>query len=54
MRLRLKSFETMVDQDIGYFDDPANPVGALCNKLANDASHVQSGMHFQIVYRGDR
>ena len=36
------SFRAMIDQDIGYFDNPANPVGALCNRLANDASNVQS------------
>ena len=42
MRLRDMSFRAMIDQDIGYFDNPANPVGALCNRLANDASNVQS------------
>lgn len=36
------SFRSMLDQDISYFDNPSNPVGALCNRLANDASNVQS------------
>ncbi|XP_039267520.2 ATP-dependent translocase ABCB1-like [Styela clava] len=40
-RLRRKAFESMVRQDISYFDDHKHSTGALCSRLATDASRVQ-------------
>lgn len=31
----------MLRQEIGWFDDPQNGVGALCARLAADAAAVQ-------------
>ncbi|KAJ2945157.1 hypothetical protein O0L34_g9220 [Tuta absoluta] len=40
-RLRVAVFESMLKQEIGWFDDPLNGVGALCARLAADAAAVQ-------------
>jgi len=40
-RLRKRAFGTIVGQDIAYFDDERNSVGALCSRLASDCSNVQ-------------
>lgn len=40
-RLRQRAFKTIVSQEIGYFDDQRNSVGALCARLAGDCSNVQ-------------
>ncbi|XP_059046777.1 multidrug resistance protein homolog 49-like isoform X2 [Achroia grisella] len=40
-RLRVAAFETMLKQEIGWFDDPLNGIGALCSRLAADAAAVQ-------------
>ncbi|CAH0663970.1 unnamed protein product [Spodoptera exigua] len=40
-RLRVAAFETMLKQEIGWFDDPKNGVGALTARLAADAAAVQ-------------
>ncbi|XP_026751767.1 multidrug resistance protein homolog 49-like isoform X2 [Galleria mellonella] len=40
-RLRVAAFETMLKQEIGWFDDPSNGIGALCSRLAADAAAVQ-------------
>ncbi|KAJ2945156.1 hypothetical protein O0L34_g9219 [Tuta absoluta] len=40
-RLRVAAFESMLKQEIGWFDDPLNGVGALCSRLAADAAAVQ-------------
>ncbi|EDV36373.1 uncharacterized protein Dana_GF11993 [Drosophila ananassae] len=40
-RLRKRAFGTIVSQDIAYFDDEKNSVGALCSRLASDCSNVQ-------------
>ncbi|CAH8570393.1 unnamed protein product [Schistosoma bovis] len=39
-RLRSKVFESMLNQEIGWFDKPENQAGALTAKLANDAMKV--------------
>lgn len=31
----------MLQQEIGWFDDPVNGIGALCSRLAADAAAVQ-------------
>jgi len=40
-RLRIKTFEALLHQDISYFDDPNNNTGALCTRLSTEASAVQ-------------
>ncbi|CAG5040900.1 unnamed protein product [Parnassius apollo] len=40
-RLRVRAFRSMLKQDIGWFDNPVNGVGALCSRLAADAAAVQ-------------
>ncbi|XP_026331957.1 multidrug resistance protein homolog 49-like isoform X2 [Hyposmocoma kahamanoa] len=40
-RLRVAAFAAMLKQEIGWFDNPANGVGALCGRLAADAAAVQ-------------
>ncbi|XP_021208843.2 multidrug resistance protein homolog 49 isoform X1 [Bombyx mori] len=40
-RLRVAVFRKMLAQEIGWFDDPKNGVGALCARLAADAAAVQ-------------
>lgn len=39
--LRRHSFRAMLRQDISFFDDPANNVGALSSQLGMDAARVQ-------------
>ncbi|XP_061380949.1 multidrug resistance protein homolog 49-like isoform X2 [Danaus plexippus] len=40
-RLRVAAFRAMLRQEIGWFDDAVNGVGALCARLAADAAAVQ-------------
>uniref|UniRef100_A0A2A4JRP4 ABC-type xenobiotic transporter n=1 Tax=Heliothis virescens TaxID=7102 RepID=A0A2A4JRP4_HELVI len=40
-RLRVAAFESMLKQEIGWFDDTRNGVGALSARLASDAAAVQ-------------
>jgi ATP-binding cassette subfamily B (MDR/TAP) protein 1 len=40
-RLRSKTFNAILRQEIAYFDDPANTTGALCTRLSTEASAVQ-------------
>ena len=41
LRLRQMSFAAMLRQEIGWFDDKKNQVGALTSRLATDASLVR-------------
>ncbi|XP_044065308.1 ATP-binding cassette, sub-family B (MDR/TAP), member 4 isoform X2 [Siniperca chuatsi] len=41
LKLRLGAFKSMMRQDLGWFDDPKNSVGALTTRLATDAAQVQ-------------
>ncbi|XP_017777587.1 PREDICTED: multidrug resistance protein 1B-like isoform X2 [Nicrophorus vespilloides] len=41
LRVRSKLFETMLKQEIGWYDRKDNGTGALCTKLSADASGVQ-------------
>jgi len=41
VRLRKRAFRAILRQDIAYFDDHRNSTGALCTRLASDASRVQ-------------
>uniref|UniRef100_A0A1A9X3Q1 ABC-type xenobiotic transporter n=1 Tax=Glossina brevipalpis TaxID=37001 RepID=A0A1A9X3Q1_9MUSC len=40
-RLRSDTFETLLKQEVAYFDHPTNSVGAICSRLAADCSNVQ-------------
>lgn len=40
-RLRRMAFSTLLKQEVAYFDDEKNSVGALCSRLAGDCSNVQ-------------
>ena len=41
LRLRGLVFQTILRQEIGWFDDPANGTGALCSKLSTEAAAVR-------------
>uniref|UniRef100_A0A3P9I9C9 ATP-binding cassette, sub-family B (MDR/TAP), member 4 n=1 Tax=Oryzias latipes TaxID=8090 RepID=A0A3P9I9C9_ORYLA len=41
LKLRLGAFKAMLRQDLGWFDDSKNSVGALTTRLATDAAQVQ-------------
>ncbi|XP_010013816.1 PREDICTED: multidrug resistance protein 1-like [Nestor notabilis] len=41
MRLRSLSFKTLLQQEIGWYDDQKNAVGVLLTRLATDASQVK-------------
>jgi len=45
MRMRKQAFESMMQQEIGWFDQPQNNTGALCQKLSGDASAIQGVSH---------
>lgn len=40
-RLRGQTFQTMLRQEVGWFDDKTNGTGTLCAKLSGDAAAVQ-------------
>ncbi|MPC45721.1 Multidrug resistance protein 1 [Portunus trituberculatus] len=40
-RLRKLTFAAMLRQEVGWFDDDKNSVGALCSRLSGDAASVQ-------------
>ncbi|KAL4222180.1 ABC transporter B member 11 [Mactra antiquata] len=41
LRLRSMCFKALMRQEISYYDDHNNSVGALCTRLSTDASQVQ-------------
>ncbi|XP_037532573.1 ATP-binding cassette, sub-family B (MDR/TAP), member 4 [Nematolebias whitei] len=41
LKLRLGAFKSMMKQDLGWFDNHKNSVGALTTRLATDAAQVQ-------------
>lgn len=47
-RLRLRTFKTLLRQDVAYFDNPKNNTGALCTRLATEASSVQGATGIRI------
>ncbi|XP_063789645.1 bile salt export pump-like [Pseudophryne corroboree] len=47
-RLRKIGFQSMMGQEVGWFDDPKNSPGALTTRLATDASQVQGATGSQI------
>lgn len=40
-RIRKMAFNAMLKQDMGWYDEDANSVGALCARLSSDSSAVQ-------------
>ena len=50
-RLRTKTFEAMLRQDVAYFDDPSNTTGSLCTRLSTEASAVRgaSGIRIGVI-----
>ncbi|CAF2579229.1 unnamed protein product [Rotaria sp. Silwood2] len=47
-RLRSRIFQTLLQQDVAYFDQPENNTGALCTRLATEASDVQGATGIRI------
>ncbi|CAF3161370.1 unnamed protein product [Rotaria sp. Silwood2] len=47
-RLRSRIFQTLLQQEIAYFDQPENNTGALCTRLATEASDVQGATGIRI------
>uniref|UniRef100_A0A8D3C270 ATP-binding cassette, sub-family B (MDR/TAP), member 11a n=1 Tax=Scophthalmus maximus TaxID=52904 RepID=A0A8D3C270_SCOMX len=47
-RLRTLGFQTILRQEIGWFDDPRNSPGVLTTRLATDASMIQGATGSQI------
>lgn len=41
-RIRLMTFEKIVNMEIAWFDDPENSAGAICARLSADAAAVRS------------
>lgn len=41
MRVRSLLFETMLKQEMGWFDKKENGVGALCTRLSVDTAYIQ-------------
>ncbi|CAF1356644.1 unnamed protein product [Rotaria sordida] len=52
-RLRSKAFRAILRQEPAYFDQENHSTGALCTRLAIEASAVQgaSGVHFGIIFQ---
>ncbi|XP_048488083.1 ATP-dependent translocase ABCB1 [Plutella xylostella] len=53
-RLRLQYFESLLKQEMGYYDKASNSVGALCNRLSNDVAEVKgaTGMRIGLILQG--
>lgn len=43
------TFEAMLKQECGWFDDNNNSVGALVNRLSDDAANIQT-VHIYVKY----
>jgi len=50
-RLRKMTFAAMLRQELGWFDDPANNIGALCARLSGDAASVQGVILYSPVHQ---
>lgn len=50
-RLRSKAFQSILRQDVSYFDEKEHSTGALCTRLATEASAVQgaSGVRMGLI-----
>lgn len=45
-RVRSEAFQSVLKQELGWFDCKENAVGALCARLSTDAAYVQ-GVSYQ-------
>ncbi|KAI0212558.1 ATP-dependent translocase ABCB1 [Lamellibrachia satsuma] len=54
LRLRRLTFQTLLRQEIGFFDDPRHGTGALMTRLSTDASdvHGASGSRLAVALEG--
>ncbi len=55
LRLRKLSFAAMLNQEMGWFDDPSRSIGALCSRLSGDAASVNgvkrnNNIKLKVVY----
>jgi ATP-binding cassette subfamily B (MDR/TAP) protein 1 len=41
LRVRKIIFSAMLRQEVAWFDEPENKVGALCTRLSSDAADLQ-------------
>ena len=41
LRMRKLAFASMLNQEMGWFDNPKNNTGALCSRLSADAAAIQ-------------
>lgn len=48
MPLRSMSFKSIMQQEVGWFDEEKNSVGALSARLAGDAANVQGAIGFPL------
>nr|CAD1918043.1 ABCB transporter [Chrysochus auratus] len=48
LRIRKKTFEAMLHQEMGWYDRKENGVGSLCARLAGDSANVQGAAGVQI------
>merc|ERR1712136_320810 len=48
LRIRKMGFTAMLRQDLSYYDDPKNSTGALCTRLATDASAVKGATGIRV------
>ncbi|KAL2084174.1 hypothetical protein ACEWY4_019692 [Coilia grayii] len=49
MKLRLSAFKAMMRQDLGWYDDSKNSVGALTTRLATDTAQVQGATGLRLA-----
>ncbi|KAF5907181.1 Multidrug resistance protein 1, partial [Clarias magur] len=49
MRLRYRAFKSMMRQDLSWYDDPKNSVGALTTRLATDTAQVQGATGLKLA-----
>lgn len=47
---RINTFEAMLKQECGWFDDPKNSVGALASRLSGDAANLQTVFFSRICF----
>ncbi|KAF4076001.1 hypothetical protein AMELA_G00225410 [Ameiurus melas] len=49
MKLRSRAFKSMMRQDLGWYDNPKNSVGALTTRLATDTAQVQGATGLRLA-----
>ncbi|KAK4021150.1 hypothetical protein OUZ56_003076 [Daphnia magna] len=54
LQLRILSYQSILNQEISWFDRPENSVGALCTRLMSDPFNIQSvvGLRMGAVIQG--